>query len=282
MGCGVSKEGNQIVATTIPKQKISESVTDSTRGSDVLSKRVIPSIPINTVGQSVAFEIPLDELTESKKPAKPTLSQSAKLSLPKLLISDNDIKAKLANTEARWKVGNDLDNLLYGDLADQQETKKRRRGDKPKLKSRKEKEPEDLAALKLRLLEKEQAAKINRDREISKLQLKLARQEEHARKVLERKKALGAGSNDELRLSWGGEKGLGDNLMPLDSQTSLDTETSQDVKLGNLYGVNRMGSGRSNATDTTDTTDVVGDRPSTIDPLKTVVEITIKQTAPTS
>ncbi|KAJ3310343.1 hypothetical protein HDV04_005094 [Boothiomyces sp. JEL0838] len=277
MGCGVSKEGNQIVATTIPKPKLSESVTDSsqgkslvTLGSDVLSKRVIPSIPINTVGQSVAFEIPLDELTESIKPAK-TLSQSAKLSLPKLTISENDIKAKLANTEARWK-----------DLADQQETKKRRRGDKPKLKSRKEKDPEDLAALKLRLLEKEQAAKINRDREISKLQLKLARQEEHARKVLERKKALGAGSNEELRLSWGGEKGLGDNVMPLGSQASLNTESNQDVKLGNLSAVNRMGSGRSNATDTTDTTDVVGDRPSTIDPLKTVFDISINQTAPTS
>ncbi|KAJ3261542.1 hypothetical protein HK103_005380 [Boothiomyces macroporosus] len=281
MGCGVSKEGNQIVATTIPKPKLAESVTDSSQGSDVLSKRVIPSIPINTVGQSVAFEIPLDELTESIKPAK-TLSQSAKLSLPKLTISENDIKAKLANTEARWKVGNDLDNLLYGDLADQQETKKRRRGDKPKLKSRKEKDPEDLAALKLRLLEKEQAAKINRDREISKLQLKLARQEEHARKVLERKKALGAGSNEELRLSWGGEKGLGDSVMPLGSQASLNTESNQDVKLGNLSAVNRMGSGRSNATDTTDTTDVVGDRPSTVDPLKTVFDISINQTAPTS
>ncbi|KAJ3274484.1 hypothetical protein HDV01_002612 [Terramyces sp. JEL0728] len=270
MGCGVSKHGNQIVATTIPKQKAGGSVTDTSQGPDVLSKRVIPSIPINTVGQSVAFEIPLDELTETKKPPK-SLSQSAKLSLPKLLISDNDIKAKLANTEARWK-----------DLADQQETKKRRKGDKPKLKSRKEKDPGDLAALKLRLLEKEQAAKINRDREISKLQLKLARQEEHARKVLERKKALGAGSNDELRLSWGGEKGLGDTLMPLDSQTALDTEPAQDMKLGNLYGASRMGSGRSNATDTTDTTDVVGDRPNTIDPLKTVAEISIKQAAPTS
>ena len=48
--------------------------------------------------KSIAFEIPLDDL------------RTTRLSLPKLHTSD----LKLADTEARWKVNQDLDNLLYG------------------------------------------------------------------------------------------------------------------------------------------------------------------------
>lgn len=109
---------------------------------------------------------------------------------------------------------------------------------------RSRKEPvADLAALKAKLQEKEAAAKLNREREINKLQIKLARQEEHARKVLERKRALG-GENGELRLSWGGETGL---CEVQDSKISLDSIDKN---------ANRMGSGRSINTDLTDTTDV--------------------------
>jgi hypothetical protein len=82
---------------------------------------------------------------------------------------------------------------------------------------------------------------LNREREITKLQKKLAKQEEHAKMVLERKKKMGHGSNEELRLSWGGETGLA-------------------VKQDSFEGVGyRTGSGRSNMTESTDTTDVVLD-----------------------
>jgi len=270
MGCGASKESAYGVPTIVPKTDLSLANGQSNHQSDnrngnALSKPVVPCIPASQrISQSVAFEIPLDGLTESRisEEDAPT-SPATKLSLPKLLLSDKDLKEKLANTEARWK-----------DLADAQEVRKRRKGDKPKLKSRKE-PVSDLAALKIRLQEKEAAAKLNREREINKLQLKLARQEEHARKVLERKKALGGGSHDELRLSWGGEKGLAEpGLLGQDTQVSHSTlnscQTDLDLKSLNINAANRMGSGRSNATDNTDTTDVIiGDRPS--DPMKTSI-----------
>ncbi|KAJ3051149.1 hypothetical protein HK097_007861, partial [Rhizophlyctis rosea] len=62
--------------------------------------------------------------------------------------------------------------------------------------------------LKQRLLTKEAKAQQRREREISKLQAKLAKQEDHARRVQERKRMLGKMSNEDLRLSWGGEKEL--------------------------------------------------------------------------
>lgn len=98
--------------------------------------------------------------------------------------------------------------------------------------------------------EREVAAQFNREREINKLQLKLARQEEHARKVLERKRAMG-GANDEMRLSWGGEKGLAE--LTGSSDTNLDSTTTSDLKSsGNGNGANRGSSGRSATTDTTE------------------------------
>lgn len=117
---------------------------------------------------------------------------------------------------------------------------------KPKLKSRKKQE-EDLEALKIRLHEREVAAKINREREITKLQLKLSRQEEHARKVLERKRALG-GEDSELRLSYGGEAGKGLAELARDDESQRDF----DGKEGNGNGASRGGSGRSQTTDTTE------------------------------
>ncbi|KAJ3085488.1 hypothetical protein HDU96_005385 [Phlyctochytrium bullatum] len=150
----------------------------------------------------VAFEIPIDEELKNAKPLEPqdssvTLSP-AKPSLPKLALSQQDLQAKLANAEARWK---DLE------LAQAERRQLRRRGAKPQLSS-KEPKKADPEALKRRLLEKEAHAKENRAREISKLQSKLAKHDEKARRVQERKRALGRASNEDLNLSWGGEDGL--------------------------------------------------------------------------
>ncbi|KAI8896493.1 hypothetical protein BC833DRAFT_597328 [Globomyces pollinis-pini] len=265
MGCGASKENSDIVPTVLSKPPAEHAKVEVAETVNALSKPVIPSIAAQ-VGQSVAFEIPLDGLMEVRRPPQNSPVTPSKLSLPKLTMSETDLKAKLSNMEARWK-----------DLAEQQEVRKRKKGDKPKLKSRKE-PVSDLAALKIRLQEKEQAAKLNRDREINKLQLKLARQEEHARKVLERKKALGAGSNEELRLSWGGEKGLADALSG--SKITLTAGSNSELELktdSTLTGGNRMGSGRSNATDSTDTTDVVDKQP-VESKLSSFSDITVAQT----
>ncbi|KAJ3339558.1 hypothetical protein HDU91_000995 [Kappamyces sp. JEL0680] len=182
---------------------------------------------------------------------------AAKLALPALSLSQQDIQAKLANSEARWKVGAQLDHLLYGDLA-ADEGKKRRKGSKPKLRSQRKREEEDPETLKARLHEKELAAQLNREREISKLQEKLARQEQRARKVLERKRALGHGaSNEDLHLSWGGEKGLAE----MDTETSLPDSTDSLKHSGNSNGANRLGSGKSVQSDASDATQVSSPAP---------------------
>lgn len=62
------------------------------------------------IGHSIAFEIPIDDLiTKNQQKMAAT-----KVSLPALSLSQQDIQAKLANTEERWKVGAQLDHLLYG------------------------------------------------------------------------------------------------------------------------------------------------------------------------
>ncbi|KAJ1341659.1 hypothetical protein BSLG_003771 [Batrachochytrium salamandrivorans] len=202
-----------------------------------LSRPVIPSIPSDTIkavtiSAAVAFEIPLDELDKApRKPLKnPEESSqvSTKLFLPKLHLSSRDLQGKLADTEARWKVRDGLDRLLGVDLDQECDTRRRRRGDMPQLVNRKEADPE---ALKRRMREREIAATLNRQREIEKLQAKLARQEQHIRRVQERKKAMGSGSNEE-------------------SGSNLSCTTSGKL----AYGVSttRSGSGRSTMTDTTD------------------------------
>ncbi|KAJ3138482.1 hypothetical protein HK100_012622 [Physocladia obscura] len=134
-------------------------------------------------------------------------NNNAKLSLPKLALSEGDILAKLANAEERWK---DLERA-------QQESHRRKRRSKPTLtsqpplnssnsyKSPTISQTEDPMLLKQRLLEKEAQATARRAKELLKLQNKLAKQEEHARQVQERKKKLGKLSNENLNLSWGGE-----------------------------------------------------------------------------
>ena len=128
---------------------------------------------------------------------------------------------------------------------------------RPKLKSRKQEDPE---TLKMRLHEREVAAQQNREKEITKLQLKLARQEAHARKVLERKRAMG-GEDGELRLSYGGEDGKGlaelaDEAESRQKNSSSTTSSSFSENLkadsGKGNGASRGSSGRSQTTDTTE------------------------------
>ncbi|KAH6585142.1 hypothetical protein BASA61_007065 [Batrachochytrium salamandrivorans] len=242
-----------------------------------LSRPVIPSIPSDTIkavtiSAAVAFEIPLDELDKaprkSLKNPEESSQVSTKLFLPKLHLSSKDLQGKLADTEARWKVRDGLDRLLGVDLDQECDTRRRRRGDMPQLVNRKEADPE---ALKRRMREREIAATLNRQREIEKLQAKLARQEQHIRRVQERKKAMGSGSNEELRLSWGGEKGLGavndgsdQDLSTAKSMSDQAAVFGGDSRSGSnlscttsgklAYGVSttRSGSGRSTMTDTTD------------------------------
>ncbi|KAJ3280642.1 hypothetical protein HDU76_009122 [Blyttiomyces sp. JEL0837] len=164
-----------------------------------LSRTVVPSIPSELISKAVAFEIPLDEDLKSRPQDDDNGgSSNIRVSLPKLALSQQDIAEKLANTEARWK-----------HLEQARESRKqRKRGDKPELTPHKptlRATTADPVALKRRLLEKEAQATQNRLREIEKLQLKLARQEEHARRVKDRKRAMGRLSNENLNLSWGGE-----------------------------------------------------------------------------
>ena len=122
--------------------------------------------------------------------------------------------------------------------------------------SRKDEDPE---LMKQRLAEKIAAAATNRQREIEKLCAKLARQEEHARRVQERKKALGGGSTEELRLSVGGENGLAmgsvGTLDKSESSLSNNESTYESRDSSNFQSTSRGGSGRSILTDTTDVSD---------------------------
>ncbi|OAJ41187.1 hypothetical protein BDEG_24825 [Batrachochytrium dendrobatidis JEL423] len=279
-----------------------------------LSKPVIPSIPSENIK---AFEIPLDDLARAPKK---TLSHSdepapasSKLSLPKLYMSPKDLQDKLANTEARWKVREGLDRLLgvvrgnhylvnsliidfleasTWDLDNESDTRRRKRGDMPQLISHKESDPD---VLKRRIKEREIAAALNRQREIEKLQAKLARQEQHARRVQERKRAMGAGSNEELRLSWGGEKELNSNYnssqkLDRDSRSGSLRSSEKDkpyISKGEQSAIGkgshslsensthggistRGSSGRSTITDTTDVGEDISSRQPSATALKAV------------
>ncbi|KND03974.1 hypothetical protein, variant [Spizellomyces punctatus DAOM BR117] len=154
----------------------------------------------------VAFEIPLGEnlfgsLTKENSSSLGSMNRSPATvgRLPSLGLTNDDIKAKLANADARWK---DLENeeLVRKDTS-------RRRRAKPKLSSNarpktRQGREEDPEVLKQRLLEKETQAEKNRQRELQKLQAKLARMDQHVRRVQERKRFLEMGSStDDMSLS---------------------------------------------------------------------------------
>ncbi|KAJ3242855.1 hypothetical protein HDU78_001114 [Chytriomyces hyalinus] len=273
--------------------------------ASALSKAVVPSIPVSELGSQtllktahkpVAFEIPLDDdlfkpvhpqVSVSDATASPQLAgdcvvaapaeasagtsasgsaNSTKLSLPKLDLSNRDIMAKLANTEERWK---DLER---------QEIRRKRKS-KPSLTSASQTalgangrpmtaaESTNPAELKQRLLDKEARAAARRARELLKLQNKLAKQEEHARQVQERKKKLGRLSNEDLNLSWGGEedddekgKAFGvalreavgiDGIRKMKLQARkdegliLDNDSGKGSSAASVSNASRSGSGRS-------------------------------------
>jgi hypothetical protein len=93
---------------------------------------------------------------------------------------------------------------MYKQDLDREKETRRSHGSKPSLNNTRPK-TSDPTLLKQNLLEKEAKAAANRAKELDKIQSKLARAEEHARKVQERKKALGRASSENLNLSWGGE-----------------------------------------------------------------------------
>ncbi|KAI8616428.1 hypothetical protein BC830DRAFT_1167805 [Chytriomyces sp. MP71] len=274
--------------TPVIEVKVPEVVakTEADARASALSKSVVPSIPASESGAQVAptptnkpvsFEIPLDEdmfkpiatINENSvviagdgvvaTPAESAGSASAKLSLPKLAISERDIRAKLANTEERWK-----------DLERAQQESRRKRKSKPSLTSQTTAaatgrpmtagEVADPAELKQRLLEKETRATARRARELSKLQSKLAKQEEHAKLVQERKKKLGKHSNEDLNLSWGGEEddpksrvllaeavGI-DGIMKMKMARKddlLDSDSGKGSSAASVTNGSRSGSGRS-------------------------------------
>ncbi|KAJ3069449.1 hypothetical protein HDU98_007478 [Podochytrium sp. JEL0797] len=258
-----------------------------------LSRSIVPSIPVAdaplmrpTTAKPVAFEIPLDDdlfqptavaiaaavaagVVASSNASTPLAgdaivaapaesANSTKLSLPKLALSERDILAKLANTEERWK---DLERA-------KQDAHHRKRRTKPSLTSQHVSaesgenpgtEVEDPLVLKNRLLEKEARAASRRARELLKLQTKLAKQEEHAKQVQERKKKLGKHSNEALNLSWGGEEEEGkkvsfgrelqdavgiEGLMKMKSARK-DELLDNDSGKGSSVDASRSGSGRS-------------------------------------
>ncbi|KAJ3228892.1 hypothetical protein HDU78_009496 [Chytriomyces hyalinus] len=282
-------------ASVLSKAKVPSIPVVSDSGSQTPAKPAAAA-----AHKPVAFEIPLDE--DLFKPVQPQVpaseepvpqlagdcvvaapaegaaaarssasagasANSTKLSLPKLDLSSRDIMAKLANTEERWK---DLER---------QEIRRKRKS-KPSLTSASQTtlgangrpmtaaEATNPAELKQRLLDKEARAAARRARELLKLQNKLAKQEEHARQVQERKKKLGRLSNEALNLSWGGEeedevekaKAYGaalrdavgiDGIMKMKLQARkdeglvLDNDSGKGSSAASVNNGSRSGSGRS-------------------------------------
>lgn len=170
MGCGASKVSS-VVETTIPKDQKKDVVFHA-------EKEILPGIKGKETKAAVAFEIPLDDFSNS------TLAGSSKNSLAKSLPKlSQDFNAKLANAEERWQ--------------ELEKKSTRKKGDKPVLSSSKKNDP-DLAK---KLEEKENQAALNRLKEKERLAAKIAAQEERKKQVLERKKLL----QEDEKYSVGGE-----------------------------------------------------------------------------
>lgn len=182
----------------------------------------------------IAFEIPLDDALFGPSPSTDKTGSAGSLNrarpapssgrLPSLGLTNDDIKAKLANADARWKVGMQIERLLgvrlrllsstlysmtdisfrlfamlvwqdIENLEEERKTRRRRHGAKPELSSNarpktRQGRDEDPETLKQRLIEKEAQAEKNRQRELQKQMEKLARKDQHVRRVQERKRFL--------------------------------------------------------------------------------------------
>jgi len=154
-------------------QSSSEATLTNQNSSDSIGKLSLtssfvplPAIEPKTTLKSISFEIPLDESMICK-----TVRPSFKGSLPKLHISQDEIKRKIGNVDSKWR---DINVTKNG-------YKKKGPVDEERLK-----------ALKKRLLEKEAEAAMNRQRELDKLKAKLEKAQKHALKVQERKRKLEA------------------------------------------------------------------------------------------
>ncbi|KAJ3199696.1 hypothetical protein HK099_003046, partial [Clydaea vesicula] len=292
MGCGASKVNNTVspetspAATNITTSKtnsnemveLANKFEDTTNSITLMDRPVIPSIP-NSAAQlkvsstpagpiasqkpkPVAFEIPIDvEFFEpvkeetlnknntDKNNSKEVVSNIIKVSLPKLNITPVELQSKLANTEEKWK---DMEKKL----AYKKDLKKKTHHEKPVL-TRKSKKLGS-TELKEKLLLKEAQATKNRIKEMEKLQAKLQKQEEHAKQVLERKKALGRSSEDNFsHISFGGEEIKNSSELIFNLTNSLNenrTISIKSLKAKNKVGmINSTGNGetrkRSAATD---------------------------------
>ena len=123
---------------------------------------------------------------------------------------------------------------------------KRKKGDRPVLSSSTKDDPK---LLEKKLKEKEIQAALNRQKEKEKLAAKIAAQEERARLVLERKKLL-QDSNQEERLSVGGE-----NDSSQSSQSASDQSSTRDSVSHQSCSDSNASSRNSQSLDT-ETTDV--------------------------
>ncbi|OUM61835.1 hypothetical protein PIROE2DRAFT_62257, partial [Piromyces sp. E2] len=148
---------------TLTNQNSSDSIGKLSLNSSFVP---LPAIEPRTTLKSISFEIPLDESMICK-----TVRPSFKGSLPKLHISQDELKRKIGNVDSKWKDMNVTKNGY----------KKKGPVDEERLK-----------ALKKRLLEKEAEAAMNRQRELDKLKAKLEKAQKHALKVQERKRKLEA------------------------------------------------------------------------------------------
>lgn len=233
-----------------------------------LSKPIIPSIPSAseevTATKAIAFEIPLDDATDELLLGKDLRSNSSrgemfalaadngntknpnerssstnKLSLPKLGLTNQDLQAKLANTEARWK-----------DLEKEQVKRKSTKSKQKKLASQKVvKEEEDPISLKRRLLDKEATWALNRQRELEKLHAKLVKADQHVKRVQERKKLL---LDDEAK--WDEEILVNLKDEPQQQPLLLTKEHRQASDADSGLGQSRSGSGRSTNSNEVDIT----------------------------
>ncbi|KAI9005913.1 hypothetical protein BC832DRAFT_458010 [Gaertneriomyces semiglobifer] len=195
----------------------------------------------------VAFEIPLDD-TLFVKPASGRL--------PSLGLTNDDIKAKLANADARWKVGRDIDRVLLGNIEDQESSRRasrKARRVKPELSSNarprtRQGREEDPVTLKQRLQEKEEQAEKNRQRELAKLQAKLAKMDRQVRRVQERKRILETESTEDVTEGWDVEHGL--STGSLFEKSSLEGKgNSLDDFFRDSSKVNAVKSGSAKSTD---------------------------------
>ncbi|KAJ3384091.1 hypothetical protein HDU92_003771 [Lobulomyces angularis] len=145
---------------------------------------------VNVPLKPIAFEIPLDNKTKNYHRSRPP----TRMLLPQLGLPVKTTAS--SNKDAHLKVDEYLNKVL-DDGFDKPSPYQPFMASSLKLNSSFGKYQENSSlVLKKKLLEKEAQAAKNRQKEIEKLQAKLARQEQHAKLIRERKKLLKTSGND--------------------------------------------------------------------------------------